>query len=236
MTRLEALIFAKYPEPGTVNTRMVPPLTAEQAAALHEASLRAVCERVRRCRALGVSLLVTPDDRTADLCGIVGDACDECLPQGDGLLGERLNRAADRAFGGGADGVLLLGADSPTLPPPYLAQAVTSLTKHDAVLGPCEDGGYYLLGLRRRWPVLFQDIEWGGPLVARQTRERAASANIDLCELAPWYDLDRFDDLPRAAGDLADMTDASQPAMTALRHLVETYTKTSEAGTPFQVH
>ncbi len=209
---------------------MVPPLTAEEAAALHAASLMAVCEQVGSVGSLDTKLVVTPDERVADLsklfveCRLANEesrmtgkseapairhstfdirhSLRDCWPQGDGDLGRRLARATGRALSAGAVGVLLLGADSPTLPVSFLTRAVADLPEHDAVLGPCEDGGYYLLGLRWPLPVLFERIDWGGACVADQTRQRAAEAGIDLCELPTWYDLDRFDDVKRAAQDL----------------------------------
>jgi hypothetical protein len=264
VARITALIFAKYPDPGAVNTRMVGPLTAIEAAAVHEASLLAVCELVGGVDELEPILVVTPDDRAAELRAVVEgrrvpclhghspgkrarpstcspDFCGtgfqpvkqtgykpvphytDCWPQGEGGLGQRLTRAMDRAFGLGAKGVLLLGADSPTLPTGFLNRAVASLVEHDAVLGPCEDGGYYLLGIRRRLPMLFERIDWGSAHVADQTRQRAAEAGIDLHALPSWYDLDRFDDLKRAARDLAETADESQPAAVALRSLIDTY-------------
>jgi hypothetical protein len=107
---------------------------------------------------------------------------------------------------------------------------MAKLRVHDAVLGPCEDGGYYLLGLRRPAPELFERIDWGGVDVADQTRRRAAEAGVDLCELPPWYDLDRFDDLERAAHDLTKMTDPSQPLASALRCLIDTIVERYSAG------
>ncbi len=276
---LTVLIFAKYPTAGTVNTRMVPPLTSEQAAQLHYASLLTVCENVAAlgdqacrsnadqshqrkgrvakpragawgsdeqdtsapgdvggmdCKLVGAAncklvgavdcrLVVTPDGRVDDLRKMVGVDVADCWPQGDGDLGRRLARATDRALSDNSAGVIVLGADSPTLPRGFLERAVTKLSRHAAVVGPCDDGGYYLIGLRRSMPVLFERINWGSAEVARQTGERAVDAGIDLAELPLWYDLDRPEDLTRAAEDLADVTDTTRPAMIALRRLIESY-------------
>ncbi len=210
---------------------MVPPLTPAEAAELHTASLLAVCERTGSIADLDTKLVVTPDERVSDLGKLV--AANEGWPQGDGDLGRRLARATERAFGAGAEGVLLLGADSPTLPVSFLTTAVANLSSHQAVLGPSEDGGYYLLGLRQPLPVLLERIDWGGEKVADQTRQRAAAAGIDLWELPVWYDLDRFDDLKRAVGDLVDTVQG--PAATALcryiEAIVERYTVVAPTAT-----
>ena len=226
--RATVLIFAKLPDAGRVKTRLVPPLSHDEAAVLHKASLLAVCENVGHLRRAMPRIepiwVVTPDERITDAAAIAGDAVSASWPQGDGDLGQRMERATHRAFAGGAQCVLLLGADSPTLPEQILADAVDQLVKKDAVLGPCEDGGYYLLGLRRTLPELFEDIDWGGPLVLEQTRRRAANAHVELHELPVWYDLDRFGDLQRAAQDMMqDALASPRPARDGLRRLINHY-------------
>ena len=134
MTDITVLIFAKYPEPGAVKTRMVPPLTFEQAATLHQLSLQTVCEIVMDTARLDATLVVTPDDTASAFGGVVGRRDVACWPQGDGDLGSRLRRAVSRVFDDGGRGVVLLGADSPTLPVSYLHDAISALGKHDAVM------------------------------------------------------------------------------------------------------
>ena len=221
MTGITALIFAKYPIPGTVNTRMAPPLTIEQAAALHEACLRVVWERWGRLGGLRLKLVVTPDERADDFCHVLGVGADAVWAQGKGDLGARMLRAVDRSLTAGASGVILLGADSPTLPQSTLETAVASLAEHEGILGPCEDGGYYLLGLRRRCPALFREVLWGQAGVADQTRARAAAQGLDLFQLPVWYDLDRFEDLERALWDVHPIGGDADPAAVALRLLLE---------------
>lgn len=211
------LIFAKYPTPGRVKTRMVPPLTDEQAADLHLASLLAVCENVRRAGLSDVKVVATPDDRVDDFRRLFGTVIGGVWPQGDGNLGDRLVRAVRRAFEESAGPVILLGADSPTLPTTTLASAVASLEDSEVAIGPCADGGYYLLALRREAPELFEAIDWGSAHVYRQTLAAAESAGIDVHQLPTWYDLDRFDDVVRAARDLATIDAVAQPAGDALR-------------------
>lgn len=200
---------------------MVPPLTPEEAAEFHRAALSAVCERVMQWGGATLELAVTPDERIGDVARITGTSLRRCFPQGGGTLGDRLPRAVDRAFSSGAESILLLGADSPTLPSSMLDHAIASLNQHDAVLGPCDDGGYYLLGLRRACPALFLDIDWGSSMVARQTRQRAAADGIDLHELQTWYDLDHFSDLTRASRDLADEVSFQGPASETLNRLID---------------
>ena len=224
MTDINVLIFAKYPEPGAVKTRMVPPLTFEQAATLHRLSLQTVCEIVLDTAQLEATLVVTPDDSVASFGSVVERSDVAIWPQGEGNLGKRLDRAAGRVFREGGRAVLLLGADSPTLPVSYLQEAIRLLERHEVVLGPSDDGGYYLLGLRGPHPSLFEQIDWGGPLVASQTRSRARAAELDLAEIPTWYDLDRFDNLKRAADDLREVAADDAPARRQLCSLIESLT------------
>lgn len=197
-----ALVFAKYPEPGTVKTRLSPPLSPQEASDVHRAALEATCELVGAVDGLRTILVGTPDH----LCERLGDELntpvDERWTQGAGALGARLTRASERAFREGASRVLLFGADSPTLPPKVIEDALTALEACDAVIGSCDDGGYYLLGLSTPQEALFQGIDWGSERVVVQTRERAQQAGLALTELMSWYDIDRIDDLERAADDL----------------------------------
>lgn len=222
MSSVFALIFAKYPSPGAVKTRMVPPLTPEEATALHESCLRAVCANLRGVRTLATKLVVTPDERANELGRRLNFDAASCWPQGDGDLGHRLSHATTRAFDEGARGVVLLGADSPTIPRDDLEQAIDCLTRNRVVLGPCDDGGYYLLGLPGPMPELFEGVAWGGPHVADQTRRRARLAGVDLVELPCWYDLDRFTDLRRAAEELRAMDLSGRPEVDALRQSIDT--------------
>ena len=221
MKNVYTLIFAKYPQPGRVKTRMVPPLTAKQAATLHQRSLHAVCEKVSALKDIETILVVTPDDQLENFQPVLPDCAGDYWSQGAGDLGERLIRAVDRAFSEKADAVILLGADSPTLPIEFLQKTIERLSNHDAVVGPCEDGGYYLLALSKPQPELFDDIDWGSDNVADQTRGRATATNIDLFVLRTWYDLDRVEDLVRAQRDLQATTQDQQPAAYALKTYID---------------
>lgn len=213
---LAVLIFAKYPDPGRVNTRLVPPLTHEQAAWLHRAALAATCELARTLPSARLVLVLTPDDALDRLVAELPTPVDAAWGQGGGSLGRRLARGTNRALEGGAEGVVLLGADSPTIPETYLREAIDAMATHDVVMGPSHDGGYYLLGLTGGHPALFDDIDWGTDRVAAQTRARAVDAGLRMHELAPWHDIDRVEDLATAAASLANV-DQNAPQRRALR-------------------
>ncbi len=140
--------------------------------------------------------------------------------QGDGDLGERLGRAFGIAFREGADHVLVLGSDHPTLPAEYLERGFSALKGAHLVLGPSIDGGYYALALRRyAWPraaTLFRDIPWSTPRVLERTRERARMGGLCHVELPAWYDVDE----PAALRLLQrDVTPESRTSRALARHL-----------------
>jgi len=207
------ILFAKYPTPGRVKTRMIGPLTPEQAAEVHRLCLRIAMDTLMEAAMANAGspvLCFTPDrarNRFREF--LLRDARVTFWPQGDGDLGARMHRAVTRAFKH-TDRVLLYGCDSPTVRATDIADALNALDDHDMVLGPALDGGYYLLALRRErlaggaldFAPLFDDIEWGSGRVAEATRQRARSAGLTWLELPVHRDLDRRDDLAAVRPEL----------------------------------
>ncbi|MEA3276850.1 MAG: TIGR04282 family arsenosugar biosynthesis glycosyltransferase [Pseudomonadota bacterium] len=190
------LIFAKAPQPGLVKTRLIPALGAQGAADLQERLLRDTVERLARADLAPVELWCAPHpdfDLFAELAGDHGIAR---YRQEGADLGERMGHAA-RAALARSESVVLVGTDCPLLDGAYVARALTALKDRDAVLGPAEDGGYALLGLKRAEAELFRDIPWGGDRVAALTRERMDLLGWDRAELPILWDLDRPEDLMR---------------------------------------
>ncbi len=189
------LIFARSPAPGAVKTRLIPALGAEGAARLHAACVRHLLSRLQGVG--GLTLCVTPDiahplwHELRDLhdCGLSA--------QVDGDLGRRMHQAA-RAALAVAGRVILVGTDVPLLDRDYVLRAARALDAGaDVVMGPAEDGGYVLLGLKRDHPSLFEGMPWGGGQVADRTREACARDGLALTELETLWDLDRPEDLTR---------------------------------------
>jgi len=110
-------------------------------------------------------------------------------------MGERLCGAFEDAFARGACNPVLIGSDSPTLPGELIASASRALEAHDVVIGPAVDGGYYLIGLRRPCPRLFEGIDWSTDRVLAQTQQRAREAGLAVFYLPYWYDIDTAADL-----------------------------------------
>jgi len=204
-------IFAKVPRPGRVKTRLVPPLTSEEAALVARVCLEETLRRFPAAVPAAWFLFLDGDagpwiERHAIESGVT------LAPQGNGDLGERLARAFRALRGAGFERVVMIGADSPTLDPERIRDAVERLTTADVVLGPTRDGGYYLVGARVDCGELFRGMTWGHGGVAAATRERARSMGWEAALLPEWYDLDEVDDLRRSARDAA----ASSPALAAL--------------------
>lgn len=191
-------VFAKWPECGTVKTRIAAATCDEFAADVARALLADTLHRLR-----GVAaerwLVHSPDgaDAWADMtCGW------RLTPQGTGDLGQRLRRFIAARLAEGAERIVILGADSPTLPAAYVEDALARLKSADVVLGPATDGGYYLLGVSKCLPPIFDEIAWGSNAVLAQTVARlSASSRLQL--LPPWYDVDTLDDWRLLAGHVA---------------------------------
>jgi rSAM/selenodomain-associated transferase 1 len=197
MPRDVLCILAKAPRPGEVKTRLAPAVGEAGAATLARAffdDTLALTRRMARARlALAMAGDATPLGLPADL---------EVWPQAPGDLGERMERALARALTIG-DRVLLIGADSPGLPRAYLEAAFTLLSSHDAVLGPADDGGFYLLGLDRCEPGLLSGLPWSQSDALLRTEARLRATGRTVGHAPPWFDVDELDDLLLLSGLIA---------------------------------
>jgi rSAM/selenodomain-associated transferase 1 len=195
-------VMAKAPRAGHVKTRLVPPLTPEEAMRMSGHFLRDITENLRQAalRApIDPFIAYAPEGSEELFDGLLAAGTRLVLADGRGRMpedvlgfGRCLLHATEAMFALGYGGVCLLNADSPTLPTDLLCQAADALLRpgRRAVLGPADDGGYYLLGMQDIEPHLFADISWSTELVAGQTRQRAAESGLDVENLAGWYDVD----------------------------------------------
>ena len=131
------------------------------------------------------------------------------MPQQGADLGIRMATCFAQLFAQGYTEVLLTGSDLPTLPPAYLQQAIDLVTTPyiDVVLGPSEDGGYYLIGLRRLYRGLFEHMTWSTNRVLTETLQRAAAEGLEVARLPVWYDIDTAADLERLQAALTPTPD-----------------------------
>jgi len=199
-------LMAKAPFAGEVKTRLVPPLTPEEAAALNVCFLRdmaANIQAVSKTEAASGLVVYTPAGSES--------AFERVLPRGFNLLtqrgaslGERLCNATDDLLRQGYGAVCLINSDSPTLPKAILIRAIESLaTGGDrVVLGAAEDGGYYLIGLKHAHRNLFNEIAWSTSDVLARTKQRAAEIDLPVELLPSWYDVDDAETLNRLCEEL----------------------------------
>ncbi len=189
-------IMAKVPRSGRVKTRLVPPLTHDQASALSACFLRDVAASISaaaatdHARIQGVTVYLADGEEHGFREGLPRDFL--LLAQRGAHLGERLFHAVVDLLAAGFHSVCLVNADSPTLPSSLLREAVAALQAPGdrVVLGPASDGGYYLIGLKRAHRRLFEEISWSEPSVFAETVERARELSLEVHRLAEWYDVD----------------------------------------------
>jgi uncharacterized protein len=181
-------LFTRWPEPGKAKTRLIPALGADGAAALHK---RLTERAVATVRSSGLPLEVRSTGAAPQAFRDWLGEDVTVVDQGEGDLGARLARAAE------ATPVLLLGADVPDVTAALLAEAAAGLASQPLVIGPAEDGGYWLLGLSVPMPQLFAGVAWGTETVFAETLARAPVPPALLPMLA---DLDRPEDLARWPG------------------------------------
>lgn len=200
-------MIVKAPRAGAVKTRLVPPLTFAEAAELSvcfvrdtAANIHAVAADNRNVQPIAV---YTPADAATQFRTLL-PAEFNLLPQRGQSLGERLVSATEDLFALGHESLCLLGSDSPTVPPLLLTQAVEALGRAGdrVVLGASDDGGYYLIGLKKAHRHLFQEIRWSTAEVLRQTCERATELNLEIELLPAWYDVDDAAALDRLCAEM----------------------------------
>lgn len=198
MNRECLIVFTRYPEPGKAKTRLIPVLGEDGASNLHRQMTEHTLSQVRELqsdRATRVEVYFTGGDQQLMEDWLGADIIYQ--PQGEGDLGQRMKSAFQTAFAAGMEGVAIVGTDCPGLDAKIMAQAFEQLNGHDLVLGPAMDGGYYLIGLRRVIPELFEEINWGTSEVREKTVAIAISLGLAVAYLPPLFDVDRPEDLAK---------------------------------------
>jgi rSAM/selenodomain-associated transferase 1 len=197
-------IMTKAPRAGQVKTRLTPPLNREEAAALNICFLRDVSAAISRvggnARGIGCFTPVGNEEMYRNIF----PADFHLLAQRDGDLSKRLVGATEDLFTNGFASVCLINSDSPTAPTSVFAEAARwlSSSRQDVVIGPSDDGGYYLIGMRKPQPRLFEAIDWSTDRVCAQTRERASEIGLNVRLLPVCYDVDERRTLHRLCSEL----------------------------------
>ncbi len=199
-------VMTKAPRAGRVKTRLSPPLTPEEAASLNTCFLRDTAAAIAVTAAKGLAHGVgvyTPVGEESAYTDILPADFYLTRQRGD-LFGERLTLAADDLLHLGFNSLCLIDSDSPTVPQSAYARAAQLLSQPGdrIVLGPSDDGGYYLIGLKQLHRRVFEDIDWSTERVAEQTIARAQEIGVPLELLPTWYDVDDRATLRRLCDEL----------------------------------
>lgn len=203
----EALVvMAKAPRVGEVKTRLIGSLTAEETTQLYIAFLSdtfVLMEEVMEERdEVSLALCYMPEGEEEAFEEVEREGSMMFAQRGDDL-GERLRNCFADLFAMGFESVVVIGADSPTLPGELIYDAFDSLeNENDVIIGPATDGGYYLIGMRRLHPQLFEAVPWGTSEVMAVTEARAGEAGVNLIVMPEWYDVDTPAELEKLREDL----------------------------------
>lgn len=227
-------LFTRFPEPGKAKTRLIPTLGAEQAATLQRAMTGHTVLRARLWAAsasdAAISVRYTGAPKSA-FCKWLGKDL-SYYAQGDGDLGQRMQRAVEESLRADAGKVVLLGCDCPDASPELLSDAFHALDTHDIVIGPAHDGGYYLIGMKRAHAELFRGPVWGSDSVHTQTQQIIRSHNWSCKALAQLHDVDEAESLPfwerHAQPDQPGSISVVIPALNEAEH-IETCVQSAQA-------
>jgi len=190
------VIFAKAPIPAQVKTRLCPPLTPDEAATLQGTLVLDVVEKSRTVeRQMDRYLACSPSREHPFFKVMEGRHGLRLLDQAGDDIGARMAGVFEELFRAGYQSVVMVGTDVPALQAALFLEALKLLDGHDLVLGPAEDGGYFLIGMKRLLPELFREIPWSTPEVRALTLNKAASLGLNVAQLAMNRDIDRVEDL-----------------------------------------
>jgi uncharacterized protein len=204
-------VFAKFWQPGCVKTRLAAELGDRAAAELARQFLQTTLDRLDGL-ADRHEVCFTPADRHAEFRAAVPPEW-TLSPQAEGDLGRKMEAFFERAFALGAERVVLLGSDTPSVPRENIDHALAALQRALVVLGPVADGGYYLVGARQSPPPIFHDIAWSTPAVWQQTlatlHQAGLHEGVGYALLPPWQDVDTLEDLLALRQELAGCSEVN---------------------------
>ena len=192
------IVFVKNPIPGAVKTRLQTRYAPDQVAALYTAFVRDVLARAERIDIDQRVIAFDPPDAESEVRALFGGGIEaqwQFVPQVQDDLGARMREALVQQLDAGASAAVLIGTDIPSLPARHIIQAFDLLRAKDVVLGPSTDGGYYLVGISKPMPEIFEDVEWSTSSVLAQTIDRVQRAGHTLGLVPPYFDVDTPDEL-----------------------------------------
>lgn len=192
--RKAIIIFLKYPEKGKVKTRLAKTVGTKEALKIYRQFIKITLDKLRKFKEINQFIFYIPKGKKKLLEKSYSSNFTYCLQRGKDL-GERMYNALSFINRLGYKQVIIIGTDSPTLPSRFIYQAFSKLNNVDLVLGPCNDGGYYLISIKKPIKELFEDIDWSTNRVFNQTLQKAKHLNLKVKILPCWYDIDTIEDL-----------------------------------------
>jgi rSAM/selenodomain-associated transferase 1 len=205
------VIMAREPIPNQVKTRLTPQLDPETAAKLYHNFLRDRIAQVDSIEGPKKKVAFTPDTAEPFFSELVPMGF-SLIPQLGADLGERLTNISSTLFDQGFNKIVLMDSDSPNLPSKLIIEAFERLDSEEVVLGPCEDGGYYLIGMTTKMPELFKNIPWSTQRVTKVTKDHASKYGITISMLEKWYDVDTYQELLQLKRDLDSDSEKNKAA------------------------
>ena len=193
------VIMAKAPKPGAVKTRLVPSLSPDAVTAFYCCLLDDTLALARSLQDVEVAIMC-PDSDILDLSQFAGSDVEIVAQKGAGLASGLTSVFAH--FAGHRRRTIAFNSDSPHLPPSVLESAFETLVRHDLVVGPTHDGGYYLVGAKTSHPTLFASDAMGTTSALNTLLSRARALDLSVGFADPFYDIDVADDLMRLAAEL----------------------------------
>ncbi|HEY2713147.1 MAG TPA: TIGR04282 family arsenosugar biosynthesis glycosyltransferase [Chthoniobacterales bacterium] len=216
-------IMTKAPRAGYVKTRLSPPLTLPQAAGLNVCFLRDIACSIEKAGPPGQGIACyTPVGQEDAYCEVLPSSF-HLIPQHEGKFGQRLTGAIEDLLTIGFASVCLINSDSPILPASSFRRAIEILCEpgDSVVLGPSDDGGYYLIGMKKLYRRLFEQITWSTEKVFAQTLQRASEIQVEVRLLPTAYDVDDRDALDRLCQDLLGPNEANPSQAPATREFLQ---------------
>ena len=188
------IIFLKAPRFGWVKTRLQPEFSPAESLVFYKAMVEDLIDQFKDVTFCDLKLYFWPQNRKSVMEKWLGNQF-ELFPQTGEKIGDKMHNAFVENFKNKYKKVVLIGSDIPTLDMTTVIRAFTSLDNYDVVLGPCVDGGYYLIGMKKPERSLFENMEWGGDTVLNQTIDNVKKNDLALCQLEVKYDIDKYSDV-----------------------------------------
>lgn len=189
-------MFVKAPRLGQVKTRLQPELTPEQALGLYRAMVEDLVNQFEDVGFCELKIFFTPADAIGEIRNWLGDQF-EYFPQRGDDLGERMHHAIAACLHQGYKKAVLVGSDIPSLDVDTVLQAFSCLSECDVVIGPTDDGGYYLIGMKSSQARLFENIHWSTDQVLQQSLQQARRLGLQIKQLKVLFDIDTYRDVEK---------------------------------------